>query len=114
MASTHGDRPTTDVYQDKTEVAIRARSQHSRDAHIPTTDDDGNIVFEDGEPVPECGVETRTDSEWVLRAVDTVSNRGKCSRCFEPDEVADKNAANGGSTSPARRLRYGGDWGTDE
>jgi len=112
MASTPTDRLTTDVYHNQEEVAIRARSQHSRDAHIPKTDTDGNVIFDDaGDPVPECGVEPQTDTEWVLRPVDTVSNRGECRRCFEAGEVADQNAANGASTTFARRLRYGEAWG---
>jgi hypothetical protein len=114
MEHTPDGRLSTGVYHDDREVAIRARSQHSRDAHIPTTDADGTVTFSGGEPVPECGVDPHTDTEWVLRAVDTVSNRGTCRRCFDADDVAAQNATNGGSPSFARRRRYGESWGTGE
>lgn len=106
---------TTDVYHDGQEVAVRARSQHSRSAHMPATDDDGNVVFdEDGHPEPACGCEPNTDTEWVTRPIADVANRDKCKRCFEADDVAERNKENGGSVSFARRMRYGDDWGEDD
>jgi hypothetical protein len=113
MASKQAQAIRTEVYHDDEEKAVRARSQHSRSAHIPTTDDDGNVVFDDGHPVPECGVEPKTDTEWVLRPVGFVSNRDKCSRCFDAGGVAEQNKKNGGSASFARKLRYGEDWGDE-
>jgi hypothetical protein len=46
--------------------------------------------------------------------VRSVSNRDKCKRCFEADDVAEQNKKNGGSKSFARKLRYGDDWGEDD
>lgn len=118
MASTHADADDcidTDVYYDGTEVAVRGRSQHSDVAHVPATDDAGNVVFDaDGDPVPKCDVAEQTDTDWVLRPVRSVINRDKCRRCFARDEVAKQNKANGGSTSFARKIRSG-DWnGADD
>ena len=114
QTATDDDRIATDVYHEGDEQAVRARSQHSRSAHIPKTDGDGNVVFDDdGFPVPECGVEPKTDTEWVLRPIRSVSNRDKCSRCFDADDVAEQNKKNGGSASFARKLRYGDDWGDE-
>lgn len=126
MASTQAkaddSRIDTDVYHDGTEVAVRARSQHSRAAHVPKTDDDGNVVFtdsdgnrvdedhDDAHPEPECGVEPNTDTDWVLRSTASVDNRDKCRRCFDADDVADQNKKNGGSTTFARKVRSG-EWG---
>ena len=105
---------TTDVYHEGEEKAVRARSQHSRSAHIPKTDDAGNVVFgEDDRPEPECGCEPNTDTEWVLRSIGNVENRDKCKRCFDADDVADQNAKNGGSVSFARKMRFGEDWGEE-
>lgn len=115
MASKQTAAIETNVNHDGTEQAVRARSQHSRAAHIPATDDDGNVVFDDdGFPVPECGVTPKTDTEWVLRSVRSVSNRDKCSRCFAADDVAEQNKENGGSTTFARKLRYGESWGDED
>jgi hypothetical protein len=119
MASTQStddrdDSIETGVYHDGDEVAVRARSQHSRSAHIPKTDADGDVVFDDGHPVPECGLTPKTDTEWVLRSVRNVSNRDKCSRCFDADDVADQNATNGGSKTFARVAKFGDDWGAGE
>jgi len=114
MASKQGQAIRTDVYHDDQEQAVRARSQHSRSAHIPKTDDDGAVVFDDdGHPKPECGIEPNTDTEWVLRSTRLVVNRDKCSRCFDADDVAEQNKKNGGSASFARKLRYGDDWGDE-
>lgn len=116
----------TGVFHENTEVAVRARSQHSRDAHVPETDDDGDVIFFDGDgnevpedhddarPKPACNVTPNTDTEWVLRPLSSVTNRGKCRRCYDADEVAEQNKANGGSATFARKLRYGDDWGTEE
>jgi hypothetical protein len=118
MASTQAvddDRIATDVYHDGGEVAVRARSQHSRSAHIPKTDSDGNVVFDaDGNPDPECECEPNTDTEWVLRPIGHVAGRDKCRRCFDEDDVAEQNKANGGSKTFARRMRFGDDWGSGE
>lgn len=119
MASTSAnpevDSIETDVYHDGSEVAVRSRSQHSRAAHIPDTDSDGNVVFDDdGNPRPECDVETDGDAtDWVLRPVRNVSTRDKCRRCFDAEEVANQNKANGGSKTFARIARHGSDWGTE-
>jgi len=115
VAADDDDCIATDVYHEGEEKAVRARSQHSRSAHVPKTDDDGNVVFDDdGHPEPECDVEPKTDTEWVLRSVRSVTNRDKCKRCFDADDVAEQNKKNGGSATFARKLRYGDDWGTEE
>lgn len=104
---------STDVYQDGTEQAVRSNSQHSRAAHVPKTDAAGNVIFDaDGFPLTECDVD-HDDAEWVLRPIQSVRGRDKCRRCFAADEVADQNQTNGGSSSFARRLRYGDDWGDE-
>jgi len=112
----------TGIFHDETEVAVRARSQHSRDAHVPETED-GDVLFFDGDgnrvpedhddarPKPSCGVTPNTDTEWVLRPLSSVENRGKCRRCYDADDVAEQNKANGGSKTFARMIRYGDDWG---
>ena len=119
MASTQAtiddDRLSTDVYHDGKEKAVRARSQHSRSAHIPKTDSDGNVVFDDdGNPEPECECEPNTDTEWVLRPIGNVANRDKCRRCFDADDVAEQNKSNGGSKTFARKMRFGDDWGNSD
>lgn len=118
MAS-NTDTFTTGVYHDGEEVAARSRSQHSRKAHLPAVDDDGNVVFVDGdgdrvdedhdeaEPAKKCDIEANVDTELVLRPVGSVSNRDKCRRCFNREEVADQNKENGGSKSFARAIRNG-------
>jgi hypothetical protein len=115
MASKNGKTVSkrTDVFFENDEVAVRARSQHSRDAHVPKTDDDGDVIFIDGSPKPACGVTPNTDTEWILRPIGSVANRGKCRRCFESGDVAEQNKANGGSKTVARMLRYGDDWGDE-
>lgn len=114
MATKQTQAPNTDVYHDGTEQAVRSRSQHSRSAHVPATDDDGNIVFDgDGRPEPKCDVDQDPDTEWVLRAVTAVANRDTCTRCFDEDAVKEQNAANGASPSFARKMRYGDDWGSE-
>jgi hypothetical protein len=114
MASKQTAAIETGVEHDGIEQAVRARSQHSRAAHVPKTDDDGDVVFgPDGNPEPECGVEPNTATEWVLRSTTSVRNRDKCKRCFNADDVADQNETNGGSSSFARRMRYGDDWGQE-
>lgn len=126
QATTDGDRIETEVYHDGGEVAVRARSQHSRSAHIPTTDDDGDVVFtdsdgnrvdethDDANPKPKCGCTPNTDTEWVLRPTRAVANRDKCSRCFDSDAVAEQNKKNGGSATFARKLRFGESWGDED
>lgn len=125
MASS-SDGITTDVYHDGTEVAVRARSQHSRDAHVPLTDGDGVVAFFDGDgnrvdadhadahPEPDCRQDLNTDTEWVLRPVEAVAFRGECRKCHTPDDVAEQNQQNGGSKTPARRLRWGESWGENQ
>lgn len=127
MASTKGNTVSkrTGIFHDGNEVAVRARSQHSRDAHVPKTDDGGDVIFFDGDgnrvpedhddarPKPACGVTPNTDTEWVLRPLSSVENRGKCRRCYDADDVADQNKANGGSKTFARMIRYGDDWGDE-
>ena len=113
QTATDSKELSTDVYHDGREVAVRARSQHSQSAHIPKTDDAGNVVFVEGTPEPECGVEPNSNTEWVLRSIGNVANRDKCSRCFNADDVADQNAKNGASVSFARKIRFGDDWGED-
>lgn len=124
MSST--EPPQTDVWHDENEVAVRSRSQHSRSAHIPLTDDDGNVIFKDNdgdrvppdheeaEPRPACGRERRDDTEWVLRPIRFVNNRDECDRCFREDEFKAKNKSNGKSKTFARIARYGSDWGGEE
>lgn len=120
------DSIDTGVTHNGEEVAVRARSQHSRSAHVPETDDDGNVVFYDGDgnevdeghedarPSPSCDVTPNTDTKWVLRSTRSVENRDTCRRCFNTEEVKEQNKANGGSVSFARKLRYGDDWGSEE
>lgn len=126
MASKQAEAIETGIVHDGEEVAVRARSQHSRAAHEPKTDADGNVVFtdsdgnrvdadhDDAHPEPECDVEPNTDTEWVLRPVRSLSNRDKCRRCFDDDEVAKQNKKNGGSKTFARVAKFGDDWGSDE
>lgn len=128
MASTHAtadDSIATDVYHDGEEVAVRVRSQHSRDVHVPETDDDGDVVFydddgnvvpeahDDAHPRPACKVEHSGGTEWVLRELSRVENRGRCRRCYDREEVKEQNSKNGASKSFARKMRYGDDWGED-
>lgn len=110
--TTTDDSFESDVYHDGDEVCVRARSQHSRSKHIPKTDDDGNVVFDDeGNPTPKCEIDPKTDTTWVLRSVRSCENRDACDRCAEEDRISKTNQSNGGSKSWARRMRYGDDWG---
>lgn len=126
MASTHAtpdDSIATGVYHDGDEVAVRARSQHSRDAHVPETDDGGDVVFydsngnvvdedhDDAQPRPVCNATDVDGSDWICREISKLNNRGRCRRCYDRDEVADQNKKNGASKSFARQIRYGDDWG---
>lgn len=118
MTRTQAESLSTDVYHDGNEVAVRARSQNSRSAHTPATDDDGTVLFydddgdvvdeshDDAQPRPECTtVRNLEDTEWVLRTIRQVNNRDKCKRCANGTETS------GGGVTFARRMRYGDDWG---
>jgi hypothetical protein len=125
------DSITTDVYHDGDEVAVRARSKHSRSAHEPVTDADGNVVFfaptdrdepgpckvvdedhDDAEPRPACALPTGDvdDIDFRLSTTHDVSNRPACSYCTGTNGDPSKGS---GNKSFARRMRYGDDWGDD-
>jgi hypothetical protein len=120
------DPQSTDVYDDGVEVAVRARSKNSRSTHVPKTDDDGTIVFVDGDdhtervdrdadnaqPLPECEFRSGDPDavDFVLKPVGTCTTRDGCKYCHGTN--ADP-ATGAGNLSPARRLRYGDDWGND-
>lgn len=106
MAST--SNTTTGVYHDGREVGVRSVSRFGRNYHKPATDDDGNVVFDDGgSPKPSCQCPGNDETDWVLKSVDALSNHGGCERCFKADEFAEQNAANAGAQSFARRVRSG-------
>jgi len=122
---------TTDVYHDGDEVACRARSTHGRAAHEPVTDADGDVVWyadtepdepgpckvvdadhDDAEPRPVCALRGGDESavDFMLSTTRDVSHRPPCSYCTGTNGDPAKGS---GNMTPARRLRYGGDWGDD-
>lgn len=132
MSKAHTQTPegsaleSTDVYHDGDEVAVRAKSTHSRTAHIPKTDDDGDVVFVDGDdhevvvdethpnaqPIPACGCPSNDPDaqDFMIARLESVTSRKACSFCTETNEDPAKGA---GKASFARRMRYGDDWGSD-
>mgnify|MGYP006313040315 CR=1 FL=1 len=129
-SASSNDTLTTDVYHDGDEVACRARSKHSRSAHEPVTDADGNVVFyaptndddepgpckvvdedhDDAEPRPACHLPTGDVNAVDFRLATThdVSNRPACSYCTGKNGDPSKGS---GNKSFARIMRYGDDWG---
>lgn len=122
---------TTEVYHDGDEVAVRARSKHSRTAHEPVADANGDVVFfaptddgepgpvkvvdedhDDAEPRPKCGLPTGDVDgvDFRLTSTSNVSNRPACSYCDGTNGDPSKGS---GNKSFARRMRYGDDWGDD-
>lgn len=114
MASKQADTVETGVYHDGTEVAVRSTSQHSNGVHIPQTDADGNVEFDDdGDPIPQCKTQERESFHWKLKSVRHLTGRFVCRKCDDPDEVSDQNSVNGASKTFARIARHGNDWGDD-
>lgn len=122
---------TTQVYHSGDEVAVRARSKHSRTAHEPVADANGDVVFfapttdeEPGpvkivdeshphaEPRPKCGLPTGDVDgvDFRLTLTSNVANRPTCSYCDGTNGDPSKGSAN---KSFARRMRYGESWGDD-
>lgn len=95
---------------------VKTQSRFSRHVHLPDTDTDGSVVFDDNDnPATKCGIEHGSgDMPRKLVPLHTVENRTPCARCFADDETRSKRAAVGaGNASWARRQRFGDDWGDD-
>ena len=117
---------STGVFHDGEEVGLRATSKYSRAAHIPKTDENGDVVFvhgddhtvevdedhEDAQPMPACGLPSGdVDSiEFGLTAIDFVAGRPGCKYCMGTNDDPSKGSA---KKSFARRMRYGDDWGEE-
>ena len=129
--TTEGTGPKTDVYHEGDEVAVVARSKYSRTTHKPATDDDGNVIWyaptswdedgpmkvvdedhEEAEPKPVCGLPCGDvhETRFRLVAVDALNDDGVCSYCT--GDFGDQ-AAGSANLTPARRLRYGDEWGQE-
>lgn len=86
------ETPSTGVYHNGEEVAVRLNSKTSRKYHEPKTDDDGSVVFDGDHPVPACGVESPEGKRWILRPVDSLGRRDSCDNCTDDDEaIAERN-----------------------
>lgn len=111
------DHYSTGVYVAGVEMAVRTTSRYSRTAHIPATDADGNVRFDDdGHPKTACNVEAGKDElPRKLVPVHTVANRGECRNCESTDaEISARNRKGAARASWARRMRFDDDWGAEQ
>lgn len=88
------ETPSTGVYHDGDEVAVRLNSKTSRKYHEPKTDAAGNVVFgDDDRPMPACGKRSPEGKAWILRPVSSLGRRRSCDNCSDDeDTIAERNA----------------------
>ena len=100
------ETPETGVYHDGDEVTVRTDSQYSRSWHIPKTDDDGSVVFDDDDrPLPACGCEARRGN-FRLARVGAVASKNGCRNCIEDeDTISERNAKGSGNITLARMAQ---------
>jgi len=104
------DSKSTAVTHDGVEVVCRSRASHDAVAHEPKTDETGEVVFDEtGDPEPACGLPGNSleDRRFLLVRASSLRYDGECKHCNGTASCSD----GAGNMSPARRLRYGEDWG---
>lgn len=111
--------PTTGIFHDGDEVAVRSKGRFSRKWHDPAVDGNGDVVFVDAPdgdvmPKPACGTGRYSDDvRFILTPVSKVDNRPKCTICNSSEDERSEIARIGADkASWARKMRYGDEWGT--